>query len=120
MSIMPSQFDLIGKLLEAASARQRVISQNVSNVNTPGYHRREVRFEEELAKLLDGVKPISAEELEISVQETLGLAERADGNNVDIDMEMGEMTRNVLLYQTYSQILGTQLGMMRSAINGQP
>ena len=117
---MPSQFDLIGKLLEATSVRQRVISQNVSNVNTPGYHRQEVRFEDELTRLLQDRPGGSLEDLEIAVQETLGLGERADGNNVDIDMEMGQMTRNVLLYQTYSQILGTKLGMMRSAISGQP
>lgn len=99
--------------------RQRVISQNVSNVNTPGYHRCEVRFEEELAQQLQrGGANTDVDDVPIAVQETEGLTERTDGNNVDIDMEMGQQTRNVLLYQTYSQILSTKLGMMRSAING--
>jgi flagellar basal-body rod protein FlgB len=118
MTIMPSQFSLIGKLLDAAATRQRVISQNVSNVNTPGYRRQEVRFEEELSRRLQDRPDVSLDDLAITVEETRGLPERADGNTVDIDAEMGQQTRNAVLYQTYSQLLATKLAMMRSAISG--
>ena len=42
----------------------------------------------------------------------------ADGNNVDIDLEMGRLQKNTLLYRVYTQILAVQLGQMRSAIGG--
>lgn len=119
MSILPSQVDLIGKLLDAATLRQRVISQNIANVNTPGYRQHEVVFEEQLRGVLrsgaaDGVQGLLPE-----VREVDGLPTRVDGNNVDIDVEMGRLTKNALLYETYSQILASKLGMLRSAISGQ-
>jgi len=119
MSVTVSQFDLLSKLLDASELRHRVISQNVANVNTPGYHRLAVSFEEELAQRLrssggdaaiDGLTP--------EIYEELGLPVRADGNNVDIDKEMGQLNKNALLYQTYAQVLASRLSMMRSAITG--
>jgi flagellar basal-body rod protein FlgB len=121
MSLPVSQVDLISKLLDVAILRQRVIGQNIANVNTPGYRQREVVFEQQLHDLLAGGE--SGETmvgLEAEVREARGLTARSDGNNVDIDLEMGRLTKNSLLYQTYSQILATKLGMLRSAIGGQP
>ena len=43
---------------------------------------------------------------------------RVDGNNVDINDEMGRMNKNLLLHNTYLQILSTKLAMMRRAISG--
>ncbi len=125
MSVTPSQFDLLWKLLDASELRHRVISQNVANVNTPGYHRKDVSFEEELARHLAaaqsngtatddaGIRDMKAKVFEVS-----GLTGRLDGNNVDIDQEVGQLQKNALLYETYSQVLASKLGMMRSAITG--
>ena len=48
----PSAFgiDVLSRVLDTAALRHRVIAQNVANVNTPGYRRLEVTFEDELAK----------------------------------------------------------------------
>ena len=40
METMNSQFDLLGRLIQASEMRQRVISNNLANVNTPNYRRR--------------------------------------------------------------------------------
>ncbi len=118
MTVIPSQFDLLSKLMDASALRQRVIGQNVANVNTPGYRRLDIAFEEELAKRLrEGAAnfgDLSAEVIESDSQPL-----RADGNNVDIDKEMGQLSKNALLYQTYGQILTSKLATMRSAISGQ-
>ncbi len=120
MSIQPSQFDLLSKMLDAAAMRQKIIAQNVANVNTPGYRRQEVQFDDQLAALLRRDEDMSATQLAPRVSETAGLPERVDGNNVDIDMEMAELTENVIKFDTYSQILATRVAMLRSAITGQP
>ena len=118
MSVNPSQVDLISRLINATTVRQRVISQNVANVNTPGYRRQEVNFEDRLRDALKHHDVEGAMEVEPEMRQTAGLAERSDGNNVDIDMEMGQLTKNSILFETYSQILATKLGMLRSAISG--
>ena len=107
--------DLLAQTLDASSLRHRTIAQNVANVNTPGYQRREVSFEEALAKSLaspSGAKPVQAK-----VVLSDG-PERVDGNNVDIDREMGELTKNSLLYQAAAQIMNSRLASLRAAIAG--
>ncbi len=119
MSVIPSQFDLIRNLLDATAARQRVTSQNIANVNTPGYKAREVNFEDQLARALD--RPGDSSEImelapEVRFQD--GLVERLDGNNVDIDRELGRSQKNALLHNTYVRILSTKINTLRSAISG--
>ena len=119
MSVIPSQFDLIRNLLDATAARQRVTSQNIANVNTPGYKAQEVNFEDQLARALD--RPGDSSEImdlapEVRFQD--GLVERLDGNNVDIDRELGRSQKNTLLHTAYVRILSTKINAMRSAISG--
>jgi flagellar basal-body rod protein FlgB len=115
METHAAQTDLLKSLLDAANLRHRVIAQNIANVNTPGYHRLEVRFEDELARSLKagGVRPRP----QIAEAEGDGY-ERVDGNNVDIDDEMGRLSKNALLFNAYSQLLANKVGQMRSAITG--
>lgn len=119
MTVIPSQFGILSNLMNAAELRQRVIGQNIANVNTPGYHRQDVAFEEALARqLIQGGKS-DAGGLRPDIYEVEGLPFRADGNNVDVDKEMGQLNKNALLYQTYAQVLASKMAMMRSAITGQ-
>ncbi len=118
MSVVPSQFDLIVKLLDMAQMREEVLGQNISNVNTPAYRRQEVQFEDELRQFLSGDRTDKLNELEAKRAYTEGLPARSDGNNVDIEMEMGQLNKNSMMYETYAQVLATKLGMLRSAITG--
>lgn len=114
----PKQTDLLIKLMDVTDMRHRVISQNLSNVNTPGYRRMKVEFDDALAKQLvdgDGFDP----GLQPQVVEDTTRKARADGNTVDIDLEIGELQRNAIMYQTYSQILASQFSTMRRAVSGQ-
>lgn len=118
MGVTPSQFELLSGLLDAASLRHQVIAHNVANVNTPGFHGREVSFEEALRReyLLNG--PTADRRPEPRIVERPGGIAREDGNNVDIDAEMGRLAKNTTLFGVYSQILATRMAAMRSAISG--
>src|SRR5262245_35188310 len=102
MSVTPSQFGLLAKLLDAVALRHRAIAQNVANVNTPGYRRLDVSFEDALAQELRTHPESQATTLKPNVIEQGGGPERADGNNVDIDAEMGRLSKNALLYNAYA------------------
>lgn len=118
MSVTPSQVDLLSRLLDAASLRHCVIARNVANVNTPGYRRLDVSFEEEVARRLERDGDTNLSDLSPSVIEATGGATRPDGNNVDVDAEMGRLSKNTLLYNVYAQILASKVAAMRSAITG--
>ncbi|MGI9516981.1 MAG: flagellar basal body rod protein FlgB [Pirellulaceae bacterium] len=108
-----SQIDTLSAMLQQAEVRHRVVSQNIANVNTPGYRNLDVSFQESLDKLA------SDPALQAIVEETQGLVMREDGNNVDLDRELGKLTKNSLQFETYSHLLLAKFSLLRSAITGQ-
>lgn len=109
-----SGLGVLAQLLDAAALRHRVIAQNVANVNTPGYHRREVTFEADLAKALatPGSPPAKPK---VVVADG---PERVDGNTVDIDREMNDLAKNALLYNAAATIVQSRVASLRAAIAG--
>ncbi len=108
---------LLGNALRHAEQNHSVVSQNIANVNTPGYRTNELAFEEFMKRVANG----SAEQGIIepsAVRRVEGLMERADGNNVDIDQQLGSLKKNSLLFQTYSQLLAAKMATYRKAISG--
>jgi flagellar basal-body rod protein FlgB len=118
MNVTDGSFDFLAHLLDAASLRHQVVAQNMANVNTPGYHALDVSFEEAFKRSLAQGGETAAAGVSGKVVERKGGAERADGNNVDIDAELGRLQKNALLYNAYSQILASRIASMRSAISG--
>ncbi len=116
MDAINRQVGNLAQLLNAAAMRQRVVAQNIANANTPLYRRQDVAFEEQLAADIRDGKPDTT--VVPTVYEVEGLAERADGNTVDIDHEIGELNRNAMMYQTWLQIVSSRLGQMHHAIRG--
>lgn len=104
----PRHIELVTQQLQYSELSHRVISHNLANVNTPGYTRLQVDFPAYLAKESTGSP--------LRIVEDESLPARMDGNNVDIDRELGQLNRNSLLFETYSQILTAHLGMMRLAL----
>ncbi len=121
------QHDLLMKLLSASSLRARVIANNISNQNVPGFKRQVVRFEELLAaalpsgaELSSGADPASGSDKLLAVEPRIDTDRLTpagqDGNNVSMELERNAMVENRLLYDTYAQILQTRTDMMRLAI----
>jgi flagellar basal-body rod protein FlgB len=116
MELSPSKIDLLARVLDASALRHRVVANNIANVNTPGFQRLDVNFEDELAKAIEGgQKPALVHP---QVVEDPTAVPRQDGNTVDIDKEMGALSKNSLLYQATSQILASRMAALRLAISG--
>jgi flagellar basal-body rod protein FlgB len=118
MSITIPQSDLLARLMDVATMRHQVISQNLANANTPGYRQLEVAFEDVFARAMDKHGETGALHVAPRIVEGHGNPPRQDGNTVDLDKEVGSMNKNALLYNAATQMLMSRLGMMRSAITG--
>ena len=110
------QIEQLPRLMDVADLRHRVISQNLANVNTPGYRRMDVEFEKQLAQEMSrpgssGAAPVTPE-----IVQDDSASMRADGNNVDIDREIGHLGKNAILFQMYSQLLKSQFETMKRAV----
>ena len=105
-------FDYINVLDKAADAgwiRNEAIGNNIANVDTPGYKRQDVSFEEELKKALGSNRYISMDAKVANVKtadlkprpftDYANYSYRLDGNNVDIENENVMLAENQLKYQ---------------------
>jgi len=118
MKIMGEKTELLQRLVSASDVRQNVISQNIANVNTPGYKAQEVRFEDQLTAELNRASVSALPAAEPEIASTAGLPARNDGNNVDLDREVGELNKNAMMMQTYLRMIGAEMRMMRDAMDG--
>lgn len=118
MNLSTQRMEFLSRLLDVATLRHDVIAQNVANVNTPGYETLEVSFEEALQEALGNDALLGASRAMPKVIPGAGGVERSDGNNVDIDLEIGRLHKNSLYFKVYTQLLATELAQFRSAIAG--
>jgi len=119
------QFAALTQSLDAAALRHQVIAHNLANVNTPGFKRQDVVFEDRLARALAQQKepggnalgePIT--DIRPSVITTTTTGERADGNNVDLEEENVKLAINTLRFEVLSQSVAGGFSGLKSAING--
>lgn len=122
---------LMEKLLDAKWLRNRILSNNIANADTPGYKRSDVSFEEVLKKNMEqenvlalttthknhisNIKMVSDIQPRIFVQNDTTL--RNDRNNVDIDKEMVELTKNTLSYNMTADQLQRVFQLLNMAIS---
>jgi flagellar basal-body rod protein FlgB len=104
--------DRIGRYMDALSARQRQVAANIANVDTPGYHTRDIDFQSELQGQLKGHGSFAP-----PVREVAGLAVKNDGNNVSLDREARLLAENALRFNVASNLLRSQIRMVRMAID---
>jgi flagellar basal-body rod protein FlgB len=109
--------------LQGSAARHRAIAQNLANLDTPGFIRSDVNFEEALALALErGLQaPHHAFDLVAALrlrpQQDRSSPARADGNNVDVDREMVLLSRNALRYNAVGEALAARIRLLRAAIH---
>lgn len=111
---------VLSKTLDAAAARQKTIANNIANVETPGYKRQYVSFEEELRLVLERKSGHEIRQglrnLTPAVQTDTASPSRPDGNNVNIDTEISDLAQVSLKYKAAATLLEDKIGMLRSAI----
>ena len=111
---------VLSKTLDAAAARQKTIANNIANVETPGYKRQYVSFEEELKLVLErknghGIRE-GLRNLAPMVETDMVSQSRPDGNNVNIDAEISDLAKTSLKYKAAATLLEAKMGMLRAAI----
>lgn len=114
--------DVLGKALEGTWARNNAISTNIANVDTPGYKRKDVMFEGYLQRALMSENKLSTNELEKITPKTVfgqsNTSYRIDGNNVDIDAEMGYLAENQLKYTALISQVNYGFSRLKKVLNG--
>jgi flagellar basal-body rod protein FlgB len=120
MQLFDATYQALDAALGASSMRQQVISNNLANVNTPGYKRKEVEFDDALRSAIasadegdktafDGLSPTVTEDKTASM--------RADGNSVNVDNEMAHLAENNVRYNALVQLVSRKLQVLEYVIS---
>ena len=110
--------------------RQKVISSNIANINTPGYKTKELVFEDELNNSINNnslqMKATNSRHMSNvnsstansnpKLMEVENLEEQNDGNNVNIDTQMGEMSKNKVLFDAIQSSIKRDSKLFRSVV----
>ncbi|RME65139.1 MAG: flagellar basal body rod protein FlgB [Caldilineae bacterium] len=114
---------ILEKGLDALSARQAAIANNLANVETPNYKAVDVAFEASLRKALQedaalvqaGPDRAAAqlEQVEPRLFRRNDISMRLDGNNVDVETEMVRMAETATRYQALTTLATRKLALLR-------
>ena len=127
-----NNISLLHQALNASSLRQQVISNNISNAETPGYKAKQVVFEDILKKHLtnqskfignrtDSKHIVIGDSADIPAPmlvENTNSVMQNNKNNVDIDEEMTRMGKNSLWYYTLTEQVNNEFQQLSIAIKG--
>ena len=119
------------KLFEQLSfrgERQNVIASNIANINTPNYKTKDLVFQNELDNATNSTLKLSQTNskhistlgnLNLTGQrlvEPTGLEEQNDGNNVNLDSQMSELSKNKVMFDAIQSSIKRDSKLFRSVI----
>ncbi|WP_208558997.1 flagellar basal body rod protein FlgB [Marinilactibacillus kalidii] len=118
--------NLLHRALDATNLRQEVVSNNIANVNTPGFKAERVEFESVLRQTMDGSGLWKTHDRHFGIDDKNNVTGKVlrqegnrvgeNGNNVAIDTEMSELAANSIHYQALVNQTSAQYNMLRSVL----
>lgn len=116
--------------LNFRAERQKVISSNIANINTPNYKTKELVFEDELNLAMKNSLQMSRtkgnhmQNIDLAsnlsnprVIEVKGLQEQNDGNNVNLDAQMSEQAKNKVVVDAIQSAIRKDSRLFRNMID---
>jgi flagellar basal-body rod protein FlgB len=104
--------------LKLSNLRQNVIANNLANLETPGYRRSALNFEGRLAEALEGGKADMGD-LQAAIVKPMNTELSPEGNDVNLDLEVGELVKNSGQYKLYMRLLAKTYQQMSMAMGGE-
>jgi flagellar basal-body rod protein FlgB len=115
MSLMNNaQLHLLERFMDLSTERQKLLTSNMANIDTPGYRTRDIDFHGELVRAMQDEEDGPTEPL---VREVPGLIVRPDGNNVSVDREGLLLSQVQLQFDAASQLVREQFKVLNVAIH---
>jgi flagellar basal-body rod protein FlgB len=104
---------LLERYMDVTSMRQTLVTTNIANVDTPGYHTRDVDFRGELQRVMTGQDTSMTSPFVVPVR---GLIARPDGNNVSVDRESILLAEVQLGFKAATAVLKSEFAEINTAI----
>lgn len=102
--------DSLEQYMNVVSLRQKLVTSNIANADTPGYKTQDLDFQSSFQSALSGLTPQGTQ--------VDSLATKNDGNNVDLDREARLLAENAMRFNAASNLMKSQLNTIKEAIQG--
>ena len=119
--------NILDKAADAANLRNELLTNNIANVSTPNYKRKDLDFESVLQGELAGEKNLSKavkkanqnlETLDAQLYtDNASLSYRLDGNNVDINTEEARLAENQIKYQALVDLMNQEFARYNTVLS---
>lgn len=134
INLFGGNFPLVEKSLSLRARRHELIVSNIANADTPNYKSFDMMVDDELQKSTQSSGTVrlsttnpnhlrrtgtgsGADQVTLHKNESNGLSLRGDGNTVDVDTEMVNLSENNLVYRASARIMTKMFGALKTAIN---
>jgi flagellar basal-body rod protein FlgB len=113
MSLLDATQSALESAMSGSELRNTLLTQNLANVDTPGYQAQDVNFQSTLQQAIQaGQSPASVTYQPYTIQGSTG----ADGNGVNPEQQEAELSENGLLYESLTQIAAQRESILESAM----
>lgn len=119
--------NVLDKAADAANTRNEVLANNIANVDTPNYKRKDVSFQNYLEQALIGAEALDTRVSEVNTHlsdfggvvytDSSVLSYRLDGNNVDIDTENAYLAENQIRYNALVDQIGQEFSRYKTVLS---
>ncbi|MDE5864155.1 MAG: flagellar basal body rod protein FlgB [Lachnospiraceae bacterium] len=119
--------NVLDKAADAANSRNEIISNNIANVGTPNYKRKDVSFQSYLEMALMGNESLDERVAGVNTHlsdfggliytDSSTLSYRLDGNNVDIDTENAALAENQIRYNALLDQIGQEFARYKMVLS---
>jgi flagellar basal-body rod protein FlgB len=96
--------------MNVLSLRQKLVTSNIANADTPGYKTQDLDFQSSFQSALDGGSP--------QTTPVAGLTSKNDGNNVNLDREARLLAENAMRFSAATSMMKSRLNAIKEAIQG--
>jgi flagellar basal-body rod protein FlgB len=111
---------VLEKMLDVSAFRQKVLASNIANADTPGYKAKDISFQKELDRAIEGsrIEGQESKRQDYEIYETVTTMPNRDGNTVNLDIEMAKVAENTLIYNAATQLMTMKMRMIKDVIKG--
>ncbi len=122
--------DILFQQLNYRGEKQKVISTNIANIDTPDYKTKDLKFQNHLDRLNSGSQlqltkthkshlalMDNANRSSMELYEVQGLEEQNDGNNVNLDTQMSNMSKNSIMFNAIQNSIKKDSAWFKTVID---
>jgi len=113
--------------LGRADIKQKVLTDNIANIDTPNYKAKKVSFRNLLDQETSNLEAVKTDYRHVdftgsgddySIVSSSDTSYQQNGNNVDIDKEMTDLAENQINYQALVERMSGKFNSLKTVLTG--